>query len=1038
MAADIGTPVFAGNVDGNDLSVPVNVTVVAGESIIIVVTYANGPTGLSVTCPGKTVSLIATQADVTNDQDLAVYKIENPGAGTYTITLAVSTGGGGAGQGWLEIAATPVSGCVLSSIDVGSSTNSQAAPGTGADAVTSGTAITPSAYPVIAVGFGYCSDSSEAPAAGTGWTSAGAGFSFGGGTNGLRIEKRYVTSGTTQATFTTTPGTARFSTILVALRELDAPQLSSLTPADGGTGVSTSTTLAATFNQNVSAGTGNVKVYEYTAPASAPSVITRNTDAQQTNATSFVVDTPGTPIAGDLQIIAFSKDDNEAPTGTWPPTGFLVGQSDATSTTNWAGWIYRFCDGSTDPATVTLTESSENWLSRGWLIRGADTLTAPIGGTVALATSTAANPPNLAFTWPSATEPTLVLYYVGIDGNSTFSAHPGGYTNTGSDVTTDATTGNRCGQAYGELASTTAGSDNPGALTNTSAAWKAFTIAVRGAPTDALIETIAITDGSKVTFSSATVTIDPAASLTASKDHYVTIASGAIVASDDSAPYAGFTDRTTWNFTTGAASAVAPLKVQQRAKGFPPTAPLPGIARLGFGILALTSPPVGVTDGAGEVAVSSFDVAGSGLVTFTASGTASMSSFAADGVFASTAAAGPTPMPQPQPMTRQWGTTRIPAPTPIVLGRGILATETAAAGSTFLGSGDAAFSQFALSATGLVTFTTTGSAALSLFATAASGLEEFSFTGSSSASSFAAAGVAVEAFSSTGSAACSPFAITGTAAGTFVATGAADVSSCAASGSAAEEFTATGSAAATSFACTATATESFSTSGTATLSPFATAGNAAVGSVFIGSGTSAMSPFAVAAEGLETFTGSGTSGASPFAAAGAGSEAFIGSGTSALSPFAAAGAGGSFVGVTASGEAAMSPFGALSTGALVVTGTGTAALTPFASAGVGEESFSSFGTAAMSPSDVVAAATLAFLGDGTVATNPYTVTGVAFIGSFIGVATVAMSPFATTGSAQAGAIFVPPGEAYPRVATYQFIPRVATYQFIARTAVYRK
>lgn len=434
---------------------------------------------------------------------------------------------------------------------VASNKQHQATPTTTTDAVSSLTA-TPPVANSLQYGFSFANHGAAAPAAGTGFTSVSTMWNY-GASDVARVERKTLSSTTAvAATFTAGTNTNHLTITVIVPEAQDNPTVSSLTPADDATGVSVSTTLAATFNQNVSAGTGNVNVYEYTAPSSAPTVQTRNTDAQQTNATSFVVDTPGTPIAGDLQIIAFSKDDNEAPTGTWPPTGFQLGQSDATGTTNWAGWIYRWCDGSTDPSTVTLTESSENWLSRGWLIRGADPDTNPVGGTVATGTSAAANPPSVAFPG-DAGDPCLVLYYVGFDGNASASAHPGGYTDTGTNTTTDATTGNRCGQAYGELASSTAGSDNPGALTNTNEDWKAFTIAIRGKPTDALIETISITDGSKVSISSATVTVDPAATLNSLKLHYVNIDSGAIVASDDSAPFLGIAGRTTWNFTTGAA-----------------------------------------------------------------------------------------------------------------------------------------------------------------------------------------------------------------------------------------------------------------------------------------------------------------------------------------------------------------------------------------------------------------------------------------------------------------------------------------------------
>jgi hypothetical protein len=331
----------------------------------------------------------------------------------------------------------------------------------------------------------------------------------------------------------------------------DIPVPEAFDPADDSVGVALTTDLVTTFDIPIQVGTGDYYIVEDTPPTAAPSVNTRNTDAQNTNATSFVIDIPGAGsiLADDIAIIAVAKDDNEAPTGTFPPTGWNTGQSDATGTVLWSGWIWRRCDGTTDGTTVTLTETSENWISRGWLIRGADVDTDPEGGTVATASSAAADPPNLNFSW--GTDPTLVLFYVGLDGNSSASAYPGGYTNTGTNTTSDATTTNRVGQAYGELASTTAGSDNPGALTNTSTTWKAFTLGIRGAWAHVVAETIDITNAGQVSISGADLTVTPSAdTLEGLTQYHIEWDAGIVESVSDSSPVAALSSVTTWSFTT--------------------------------------------------------------------------------------------------------------------------------------------------------------------------------------------------------------------------------------------------------------------------------------------------------------------------------------------------------------------------------------------------------------------------------------------------------------------------------------------------------
>ncbi len=72
--------------------------------------------------------------------------------------------------------------------------------------------------------------------------------------------------------------------------------------------------------------------------------------------------------------------------------------------------------------------------------------------------------------------------------------------------------------------------------------------------TGTLIESFDVTSSTNVTANSATVTINPSANLSSSTSYYCTIDNGAIV-DLASNPYAGFSDNSTWNFTTGVNSA---------------------------------------------------------------------------------------------------------------------------------------------------------------------------------------------------------------------------------------------------------------------------------------------------------------------------------------------------------------------------------------------------------------------------------------------------------------------------------------------------
>lgn len=510
----------------------------------------------------------------------------------------------------------------------------------------------------------------------------------------------------------------------------------------------------------------------------------------------------------------------------------------------------------------------------------------------------------------------------------------------------------------------------------------------------------------------------------------------------------------TW--LNGASDPVFPgaeLRTNRRAPGFPTRAPLPGIARIGVGLLVATTPTQQGNTGTGSAACQSFDATATGLVTFTGTGSAAASPFACDatGAFASVPTAAPAAQPQPQarllyPIWRV-------APPLLRLGSGFLTVSVATAPS-FSGSGSAALSPFASSASGLETFTGTGSAALQPFAVTASGLVTFTGSGTAAMSPFAASASGSETFTGSAAAALAPFAASGSGLETFAASATAALSPFGGSAAGLETFTGTGSAALSPFdslgfgsppAVSWAASPqpqalgypakirlrplprlnagvlvpglvSTGGSGSAALSPF---GVSATGFVtFLGSATGAMSPFASSATGLETFTGSGSAAEAPFAASVAGAETFTGTASAACSPFAVSATGTSGNAFNGSASCAMSPFAVTASGLEAFSGTASAALSAFACLAAGLETFTGTGSAACQPFGAVgngaqgavfsgpasaamsrfatsSAGAETFTGAGSCAARSFAVTG-AGAEAFTGACSSALSPFGSS------------------------------------------
>ncbi len=249
------------------------------------------------------------------------------------------------------------------------------------------------------------------------------------------------------------------------------------------------------------------------------------------------------------------------------------------------------------------------------------------------------------------------------------------------------------------------------------------------------------------------------------------------------------------------------------------------------------------------------------------------------------------------------------------------------------GTGSAALSPLASSATAAETFTGAASAARAPLAATATATETFTGTGGAATSPLGAAASGTEALTSSATAATSPLASIATATETFAGAGSAAEAPFAASATGAESVAGTGSAAAASFASNATATETFTGSASAAEASFGATGAGAQGSGAIGLVT--LASIGAAGTGAETMTGTGSAAEASFGSSATATELqnITGTGSAALSPLASsATAAETFTGAA---SAARAPLAATGTAAEIFTGTVAAALSSIADSGAG-------------------------------------------------------------------------------------------------------
>jgi hypothetical protein len=205
----------------------------AGNLMVCHVWYGGWASARTVTLSGGG-SPTWTQESVVSagNNYLHSFYAENvPGGVTTAVTATFSTA-----VDFPAIYVAEYSGFKTSSARLAFAGQSQATPGTGTDAVTSGLLGTLSEQPAGIVAFTFNESTSATPSAGTSFTALTAVHDYGGATPGALAEHRRVTATTSVAgTFTTTAGSAVHKTAAWAFSETAGGDVSTGLTGSAGT-----------------------------------------------------------------------------------------------------------------------------------------------------------------------------------------------------------------------------------------------------------------------------------------------------------------------------------------------------------------------------------------------------------------------------------------------------------------------------------------------------------------------------------------------------------------------------------------------------------------------------------------------------------------------------------------------------------------------------------------------------------------------------------------------------------------------------------
>jgi hypothetical protein len=210
-----------------------------------------------------------------------------------------------------------------------------------------------------------------------------------------------------------------------------------------------------------------------------PQVVTENTSEEEAaDVTTHTVTLPASLVSGNLIVIAVAMDGN--PGTVTPPTGFgnvITSVGDGVNAAFLAVWS-KISNGSEGASITFASSAGQRSAHKSWQISGHDAAQAPEGTAIGSAGSASASPDPPNETPTGGAKDYLWLAVASKDtGDSTFSAFPTNYTNTG-EVSQGGFAAAGCCIGWGRR-ELNAASENPSAFTiGESEEWVAGTVAI--------------------------------------------------------------------------------------------------------------------------------------------------------------------------------------------------------------------------------------------------------------------------------------------------------------------------------------------------------------------------------------------------------------------------------------------------------------------------------------------------------------------------------------------------------------------------------
>lgn len=222
MTYTVGTihETSANSVAQSSIDAP-NFTATAGDTLIAILQWGTPSTATATLNDSVGTNDTWTECgsgviDGTAQLQMRAFRLDNAAAGSCTVHAVF-----GHTVDFPAIIIIPVSGLANPSFDK-SAFAVQNSPGTGTDALTGGSTGTLAAQPAMILGLSSDFNNTTTPAAGTGFTSIGTGWTY-GGTAGMRVEHKRVTStSSVSATFTAGTGTDPHASVTLAFDESGA------------------------------------------------------------------------------------------------------------------------------------------------------------------------------------------------------------------------------------------------------------------------------------------------------------------------------------------------------------------------------------------------------------------------------------------------------------------------------------------------------------------------------------------------------------------------------------------------------------------------------------------------------------------------------------------------------------------------------------------------------------------------------------------------------------------------------------------------